>query len=352
MQRTGWGKSFVYFIATRLLRDAGAGPTLLISPLLALMRNQIATAEAAGVRAHTINRSNREAHEAVEQAVHDDAVDLLLISPERLNNPKFRSEVLASIAARTGLLVIDEAHCISDWGHDFRPDYRRVVSVLSLLAAGVPVLATTATANDRVVDDVTSQLGIDLRIQRGSLDRESLSLHVLQGLRTQPQRYAWLGRYLADLEGTGIIYCLTIRDANRLAAWLEHKGFAVASYSGATDPEARLEIERRFMDNQLKAIVATSALGMGYDKADVGFVIHFQMPGSTVAYYQQVGRAGRSLARAHGILMCGQEDRDIQDYFVQSAFPPEALARAVVSYLGEDGEPRSTNDILARVNIR
>lgn len=178
VQRTGWGKSAVYFVATALLRrDHAAGPTLLVSPLLALMRDQIAAAGDIGVRAATINSANVDEWSAVEQAIAADEVDLLLISPERLNHPGFRQRVLPDLIGRVGLVVIDEAHCVSDWGHDFRPDYRRIVDVLAALG-DVPVLATTATANDRVVADVAAQLGAEPLTLRGALDRTSLALAV------------------------------------------------------------------------------------------------------------------------------------------------------------------------------
>lgn len=351
VQRTGWGKSAVYFIATRLLRDDGAGPTLLVSPLLALMRNQIAMAQRVGVAADTINSSNQGDWDRVREELADDRIDLLLVSPERLNNVEFRNEVLPTIAPRTGLLVVDEAHCISDWGHDFRPDYRRLVRVLDLLPRGVPILCTTATANDRVIADVVDQLGGDLEIYRGTLERESLVLSVGH-LPSQSERLAWLAQTIPGLEGSGIIYCLTIRDTERVADWLLEQGVDAAAYSGATDPEERERIERALLANELKVVVATSALGMGFDKPDLAFVIHFQSPGSPIAYYQQVGRAGRDLARAPAILLRGHEDRDIQDYFIETAFPPKRQAEQVIQLLEEQARPMTLPDILATVNVR
>ena len=352
VQRTGFGKSAVYFVATALLRAGGAGPTVIVSPLLALMRNQVEAAAAAGIHAATINSANVTEWADITKAVNAGEVDVLLVSPERLNNPEFRDEVLPELAAACGLLVVDEAHCVSDWGHDFRPDYRRIVRVLDLLPPTVPVLATTATANDRVVEDISGQLGADLLIQRGPLERESLRLHVIGDMFPQARRYAWVHRYLETLEGSGIIYCLTVGDAARLAEWLKSKGHEVAAYSGGVDPDERLSIEDRFKTNALKAVVATSALGMGYDKPDVAFVIHFQTPPNAVTYYQQVGRAGRALESALGILMPGAEDRDIQAYFIDSAFPPEPLATDVVGFLAAESRPLAANAILAQVNIR
>ncbi len=303
VQRTGWGKSAVYFVATSLLRsdpERPAGPTLIVSPLLALMRNQIAAAQRLGLRARTINSTNRDDWDAVREQLAADTIDLLLISPERLNNPQFRELMLPLFAESVGLLVIDEAHCISDWGHDFRPDYRRVKDMLDALPRDVAVLGTTATANDRVVNDVVGQLasGTDqpLRSYRGSLARTSLRLEVLE-LPRPAQRLAWLVEYLPKLPGSGIVYTLTKRDAEQVAGFLTANRIAAEPYSGEQESEERVVTEERLLRNELKAVVATSALGMGYDKADLGFVVHYQAPGSVVSYYQQVGRAGRGVPR-------------------------------------------------------
>jgi ATP-dependent DNA helicase RecQ len=351
VKRTGWGKSAVYFLATRLLRDQGTGPTLLVSPLLSLMRDQITKAEGIGIRAATINSTNLDQWQAIEVELADGRVDLLLISPERLNNPRFRTDVLPDLARRVGLLVIDEAHCISDWGHDFRPDYRRLVRVLDLLPTGVPVLCCTATANDRVVADVTAQLGSDLAVVRGALGREGLGLHVLD-LPSPAERLAWLAETIPRLPGTGIIYCLTIRDTERVAAWLRRQGVEAAAYSGETDDDRRLEIEQALLANEVKVVVATSALGMGFDKPDLAFVVHYQAPGSPIAYYQQVGRAGRALTESLGILLRGVEDRDIQDFFIRTAFPPAGLAREVVELLEVRAELVRPAELLEAVNVR
>ncbi|MCA1706473.1 MAG: DEAD/DEAH box helicase, partial [Actinobacteria bacterium] len=317
-----------------------------------LMRNQIEMAHRAGVSAMTINSSNREEHDRVEAALRADEVDILLISPERLNNIDFRKELLSSIASRAGLLVIDEAHCISDWGHDFRPDYRRIVNVFGLLPPGVPVLATTATANDRVVADLQAQLGETLETYRGTLERESLSLSVIDNLPSQPERMAWLAEHLPQLPGSGIIYTLTIRDADRLAGWLQQRGLDALAYSGDHETEDRVQAEEMLLDNRVKVIVATSALGMGFDKPDVGFVIHYQSPSSAIAYYQQVGRAGRAVKTSYGILMRAEEDREIQDFFIETAFPPQAQAERVVEILEQADGPVRESEILSNVNVR
>jgi ATP-dependent DNA helicase RecQ len=337
VQRTGWGKSAVYFIATALLRAQGAGATVIVSPLLALMRNQIEAAERAGIRARTINSANVESWSEVEAAVLRGETDVLLVSPERLNNPTFRDQVLPRLAAETGLLVIDEAHCISDWGHDFRPDYRRIRSLLTDLPAGIPVLATTATANARVVADVAEQLGSvgvteQPLVLRGSLDRESLHLGVLS-LPSNAHRLAWLAEQLPQLPGSGIIYTLTVAQAEAVAAFLREQGHEVASYTGRTETADRLAAEQDLLDNRVKALVATSALGMGFDKPDLGFVIHLGAPQSPVAYYQQVGRAGRGVKRATVLLLPGTEDEDVWRYFTSVGFPAEAVVRQTLDAL-------------------
>jgi len=338
VQRTGWGKSIVYFLATRLLRNSGAGSTLLISPLLALMRNQIVAAERININAATINSSNSKEWEQINTQLQAGIIDILLISPERLANEDFRQKILLPISQRIGLFVVDEAHCISDWGHDFRPDYRRIVRVLQALPQTIPALATTATANNRVVNDIITQLGAKLLVSRGTLTRKSLQLQTIK-LPSPAARMAWLAEQLPNLPGSGIIYALTIKDTERVAHWLNQQGIHAQAYHAALTHEQRLTLEDQLIDNQIKALVATTALGMGFDKPDLGFVIHYQRPGSVVHYYQQVGRAGRAVEQAYGILLSGDEDQEITDYFIQTAFPPEAHVQELLNALeqAEDG---------------
>ena len=357
VQRTGWGKSAVYFVATALLRARGAGPTVIVSPLLALMRNQVEAASRAGIHARTINSANTQEWDRVYAEVADGQADVLLVSPERLNNPAFRDQVLPKLTAAAGLIVIDEAHCISDWGHDFRPDYRRIRTLLRALPPGIPVLATTATANARVTRDVAEQLGAgqdpgDVLVLRGPLDRESLHLAVVS-LPTAHQRLAWLAARLADggLPGAGIVYTLTVAAAYETAAFLRDQGIEVAAYSGRDEAAQRLQAEDDLLANRVKALVATSALGMGFDKPDLGFVVHLGAPQSPVAYYQQIGRAGRGVAKAEVILLPGREDRDIWAYFASLAFPPEHQVRAALTALAEAGRPLSTAVLETRVDL-
>jgi ATP-dependent DNA helicase RecQ len=344
VQRTGWGKSAVYFVATALLRESGAGPTVIVSPLLALMRNQVEAAARAGIHARTINSSNTEEWETIQAEVSAGTVDVLLVSPERLNNPDFRDNVLPELAGATGLLVVDEAHCISDWGHDFRPDYRRLRTMLTDLPPGVPVLATTATANARVTADVAEQLGTgtgsDALVLRGPLDRESLSLGVLR-LPDAAHRLAWLADHLGELPGSGIVYTLTVAAAEEVSEFLRQCGHTVASYTGKTENAERQQAEEALLTNQVKALVATSALGMGFDKPDLGFVVHLGSPSSPIAYYQQVGRAGRGVEHAEVLLLPGREDEAIWAYFASVAFPPEEAVRRTLDVLAQADRPLS-----------
>lgn len=354
VQRTGWGKSAVYFVATLLLRRRGAGPTILVSPLLALMRDQISAASRAGVRAFAINSTNPHEWADVQAALARDEVDVLLVSPERLNNPAFRETQLPLLIGRAGLLVVDEAHCISDWGHDFRPDYRRLRDLIGELPDGVPVLATTATANSRVVADVEEQLGVghgSVLTIRGPLARASLRLGVLR-LPDARARLGWLLSHLADLPGSGIIYALTVSAAEDTARLLRDAGHDVRAYTGQTDPAEREESEGRLKRNEVKALVATSALGMGFDKPDLGFVVHLGAPSSPVAYYQQVGRAGRATDNADVLLLPGTEDEAIWHYFATSSMPSEERAASVLAALASTDGPLSTPALEARVDIR
>ncbi len=352
VQRTGWGKSSVYFIATRLLRERGAGPTVLVSPLLALMRDQVRAAERLGVRAARIDSSNTDEWDDVVERLSRDEVDLLLVSPERLANAGFIERVLEPLLGDIGLFVVDEAHCISDWGHDFRPDYRRIRGVLPRLGADAAILATTATANDAVVQDVVAQLGGDVRVVRGPLSRASLRLQAIH-LPGEDERMAWLAQYLPSVDGSGIVYVLTKAHARRIAGFLTSQGIDADHYTGGGEPggadeSRKLELERRLLANEVKAVVATPALGMGFDKPDLAFVVHFQLPQSLIHYYQQVGRAGRAVDDAYGVLLHGDGDRRITDYFIGQAFPPIAAYEKVLTGLRLAAPSGMTVPTLAR----
>ena len=350
VQKTGWGKSFVYFIATKLLREQGAGPALLISPLLSLMRNQIAAAARMGVKAARFSHDNRHEWEAEGMKVRHGETDIILSTPEQLSNPAFVDGVLGVVAAKIAFLVIDEAHCISDWGHDFRPHYRLIQKRITSLPQNLRVLATTATANNRVLKDLKAVLGPDLKTVRGDLARPSLFLQTIR-LPDPAERMAWLAMQLRNLEGTGIIYCLTVRDAERLAAWLKSYGHQVEAYHSELPPERAHQLEDALLANEIKALVATTKLGMGYDKPDLRFVIHYQSPSSVVAYYQQVGRAGRAVPSAYGVLLSGEEETEITDWFRNSAFPTRDEVRQVLAALERAPDGLSKRELTTHVNL-
>ncbi|MBI9095625.1 MAG: RecQ family ATP-dependent DNA helicase [Sphaerochaeta sp.] len=356
VQRTGWGKSMVYFIATKLMRDQGAGPTLLISPLLSLMRNQLEAANRIGILGRTINSTNTEEWEQIQRELVSNQVDVLLISPERLANDDFRQTIMTNLANNIGLFVIDEAHCISDWGHDFRPDYRRIVRILQAIPSNVPVLATTATANDRVVNDIKTQLGHTIILQRGSLVRKSLKLQNIN-MPSPAARMAWLAQTIPTLCGSGIVYTLTQRDSERVAEWLRINCIKAKAYhAGISDGDdgnsSREDLEQQLLNNEIKVLVATVALGMGFDKPDLGFVIHFQRPASVVHYYQQVGRAGRAVDEAYGILLCGEEDDHIADFFIRNAFPLQQHVSEILRVLDESSNGLSVPEMQRVLNLR
>jgi ATP-dependent DNA helicase RecQ len=360
VQATGWGKSAVYWAATAVRRSEGAGPTLVVSPLLSLMRDQVAAAGRAGLRAATLNSSNIDDWSGVEADLRSGELDVLLVSPERLANPGFGRRVLDGLAGRLGLLVIDEAHAVSDWGHDFRPDYRRVSDVLQRLNPSTPVLATTATANQRVTDDVAQQMtpeagGSSTLVLRGRLARASLELSVVDRL-SPLERYAWVVDHLPRLAGSGIVYALTVADADRLAAAIRDvhgDTVPVAAYTGQLEAGVRHDLEDALRDNRLKALIATSALGMGYDKPDLGFVVHVGAPPSPVSYYQQVGRAGRAIDHAHAVLLPSDADSGVWEWFATSTIPVPEQVRAVLDVLDRSpGEPMSVVAIEAQSGVR
>jgi ATP-dependent DNA helicase RecQ len=351
VQRTGWGKSAVYFVATRLLRDERLGATLLISPLLALMRNQIDAAERLGLRTYTINSSSENTIVELVSLLEADSVDLVVISPERLANPDFADQVMPLIGRRPGLTVVDEVHCISDWGHDFRPDYRRIGKMLSAFPEGIPILGCTATANNRVMEDAREQLGHNAVVQRGPLSREGLTLGVLD-LPEPARRLAWLSTYVAGLPGSGIVYCLTVRDVDLVAMWLRKSGINARPYYGGLELDDKEASERMLLEGSLKVLVATTALGMGYDNPRVGFVVHYQTPGSVVHYYQQVGRAGRALEASVGVLLQGGEDEKINEWFIDTAFPSEEQVAQVLGVFDHGEGYLTILQISEEVNLK
>ena len=354
IERTGWGKSIVYFLSTKLLRIKNSGPTIIISPLLSLMRNQVESANQMDINITRIDSTNEKEWDEIYNSISKNIVDAILISPERLSNEMFLENLL-KISNKIGLLVVDEAHCISDWGHDFRPDYQRILSILKKMPRGMPILCTTATANKRVMDDISEQIG-DLEVQRGGLMRKSLSLQTKEML-SKEERLSWLCQNLQKLNGTGLIYTRTVRDAEKVSEWLKLNGFNVEAYHSRVKDAFRNTTERReyledlLLNNQIKALVTTNALGMGYDKPDIHFVIHYQLPGSLVSYYQQVGRAGRKINNAFCFAMLGREDRKINEYFIYNAFPEENLINNLLNIIS-DYDGISLYNLADKLNVR
>lgn len=351
VQKTGWGKSLIYFLSTRILRDMNKGPTIIISPLLSLINNQIESAKGLNLKAVTINSTNTDEWDEIESKIKKDEYDVLLVSPERLGNEEFITSVLNNIKDSIGMLVVDEAHCISDWGHDFRPDYKRINKIIKMLAPNIPFLATTATANNRVVDDIKEQLGQDIKIIRGELARKSINIQTIR-IDSQSERLAWIYENINKIQGTGIIYCLTKRDCDIVSGWLNKKGICVESYYSGFTPEERAKKESKLINNEIKALVATVALGMGFDKPDISFVIHFQRPGNVVAYYQQIGRAGRGIDTSYAILLYGCEDDNIIEHFINSAFPTHNEMKNVIDILDNANTGLSINGILPHINMK
>lgn len=341
VQKTGWGKSLVYFLATKLLRQRGEGVTLIISPLLALTRNQIDSTKKYGIVADCINsqinKTVKEREQIVNRCNHRQC-DVLFITPEQLQKEDF-IQLLSQL--KIGLFVVDEAHCISDWGHDFRPDYRRIHQLLQILPKNIAVLATTATANERVIADVANQLG-DCEIIRGDLQRESLHLHKLY-LPTTEKKYAWIAKNLKTLPGSGIIYATTIRECERLAAWLRHNAIDASAYHSNLNEDNKIELENQLMNNKLKVLVSTIALGMGYDKEDISFIIHYYTPKSVIEHYQQIGRAGRGIDQAVCILLYGgKEENSINEYFIYNSFPKQEYIDYVLDFLNQNNEVKKS----------
>lgn len=356
VQKTGWGKSIFYFIASKLLNEKRGGVTILVSPLLSLMRNQIESAKKIGIRAVTINSENAEEWDNIELMLKNGDCDIILISPERLANKEFMDKIIPSIKGGPNMIVVDEAHCISDWGHDFRPNYSRIVNVIKTLPPNVPVIATTATANNRVIEDIKNQIGKNLTLIKGTLMRESLNIQIIK-LSTQVQRMAWLVENINKINGSGIIYCSTTRDCNKISEWLNSNGINALPYHSnlSSDDEIkktlREERERLLIENKVKVLVSTIALGMGFDKGDISFVIHFQMPGNIIRYYQEIGRAGRKLDNAYAVLLVGEEDRQISEYFIESAFPKRQQLENVLQIIEQSDEGVNLSDIKKLINM-
>lgn len=338
VQQTGWGKSTVYFITTKALRGTGAGPTLIVSPLLSLMRDQMKNAETElGLSAAVITSANPDEWSDVYDSIQAGTCDVVLVSPERLQNPEFRDNVLYELNGDFGMVVIDEAHCISSWGHDFRPDYKRVSELVSELSPDTPVVATTATADNRVIDDVTSQLN-GLQLLRGELVRDSLRIQAID-IGSRAKRLAWLAENVPTDGSAGIIYCLTKTDVMRVTDWLSNHDYTVQAYHGDVPSGERRAREQALLDNDVEALVATNALGMGFNKPDLDYVFHFQRPPNVIRYYQEIGRAGRDIDEADAVVLSGEYDDTVAGFFINSAFPSGRDVYVTLTLIESQSDP-------------
>ncbi|TDL96622.1 RecQ family ATP-dependent DNA helicase [Macrococcus carouselicus] len=354
IQKTGWGKSIVYFIATKILRARGAGPTIIISPLLALMHNQIEAAGRLGLNVVTINSNNRDDWESIYDAFNE--VDAIIVSPEKLSNTAFIDKL--GTVTDIEMIVVDEAHSISDWGHDFRPDYQRIVYLLKSFPDHIAILGTTATANDRVIQDIKDQLGDELQVFRGDLIRDNISIQV-NPAQSKVERLAFitdaLTRHPFLSKQQGIIYCLTKKECDSVADFLTRNDISAVAYYSGVQNESGEDISEAILNDfhtgQMRVIVSTVKLGMGYDKSDIGFVIHFQLPQNLIAYYQQMGRAGRDGSAALAILLHGDEDEEIIKSFIESANKDPELLQQILEVIGASRDGLKRNEILQHFNL-
>ncbi len=350
IEKTGYGKSLCFqFPATQL-----EGVTIVFSPLIALMRDQVRSMKDKGIRAAAIN-SNQEAeeNEAIIEQARNNELDILYIAPERMENAGWIS---AAREMKIAMVVIDEAHCISVWGQSFRPNYRRIVNLVRLLPKHFPVLATTATATPRVQVDIIEQVGSDLMPVRGQLLRHNLRLFVVQ-VQSEDEKFFWLAKYMYKLKKTGIIYTGTQTNTDVFSNWLQFLGFKSAAYSGRLDADTRMRVEADFIANNYDCVVSTNALGMGIDKPDIRFIIHTQLPQSPIHYYQEIGRAGRDGEIAYAILLYNPDhDQELPLNFIEGSKPSVMKYERVIAVtkkalLGRNEIIKATNMKQTEVNV-
>jgi len=341
IERTGYGKSLCFQFPATIF----PGTTVIFSPLIALMRDQVKKLTTLGIPAKCVNseQTPEENSQTIKEAIQG-TVKILYIAPERQENNEW---IDATRQMNLSMVVVDEAHCISVWGHDFRPAFKRIVNLVNLLPKGLPVLATTATATKRVEQDIARQIGNNITIIRGNLMRENLHLFVIK-VSSEDEKLIWLGKNLNQIRGSGIIYTGTRVETETYSKWFEYLNISCTGYNAGLDGTSRIEIENGFMTNKWKCIISTNALGMGIDKPDIRFIIHTQFPQSPIHYYQEIGRAGRDGKPSFIILLYNPKDRDLPEAFIEGGRPPlkkyeKVINAAKQELLGEKELMKKTN---------
>ncbi len=342
IEKTGFGKSLCYqFTATQL-----PGMAIIFSPLIALMRDQVAYLQSIGIPSECVNSGQTpEKNTRILEEARQGKIKILYITPERQENRRWQ-EIVKQLDL--SMVVVDEAHCISVWGHDFRPAFRRIINLVQLLPETLPVLATTATATQRVAEDIMTQMGENISLIRGDLLRENLNLRVVN-VDSEDAKMEWLAEFFRNQEGTGLIYTGRRADTDLYASWLKHIGISATNYNAGLDRELRKEIEEGLKSNRWRCVVSTNALGMGIDKPDIRFIIHTQIPASPTHYYQEIGRAGRDGLPTEIALLYNPEDKDLPEYFIRNSRPAIKNYLRAIEALKQ--EPLGTYDLTRRTNL-
>lgn len=343
IEKTGFGKSLCYqFPAIHF-----EGTTVIFSPLIALMRDQVKKLNNLGISAKHINseQSQEENEQIIEDAIKG-KFKILYIAPERQENIRW---IEAAREIKLSMVVIDEAHCVSVWGHDFRPSFRRIINLVQLLPSSFPVLATTATATKLVEEDIVKQMAGDTTSSRGNLMRENFYLNVIK-VKSEDEKLAWMGANLNKIDGNGIIYTGTRINTEIYTKWLNYLGISAIGYNAGLASELRMEIEEGLLSDKWKCIVSTNALGMGIDKPDIRFIIHTQIPASPIHYYQEIGRAGRDGLKTLIILFYSPKDIDLPMVFINGARPSIDNYYKVINILKQ--EPLGEMQIMRNTNLK
>ena len=343
IEKTGFGKSLTFqFPATQF-----DGLTIIFSPLIALMRDQIKSLNEKGIKVGLINsgETDDENNLTIQKAINNE-LKILYIAPERQENSLWQEAVSKM---NVSFVVVDEAHCISSWGHDFRPAFRRIINLMQVLPSNIPVLATTATATVDVAQDIKNQIGGDIELIRGDLLRENLKLNVIH-VESEEDKMAWISNYLEKVNGNGIVYTGTRSNAEIFSKWCENEKLNTIYYHGGLDSDSRKLVEKEWMKNKYKAVISTNALGMGIDKSDIRFIIHTQITQSPIHYYQEIGRAGRDGQTAEIFLLFNPKDTDLPLSFINGARPTVKQYEKVISALKE--EPLGEKNLMKATNLK